>query len=304
MDGVPDEKGWEIATSRYYADVYDNTYEPFTYDHDVVVTITDVIKSDVVPGTTNGGRGLLLRSSSTGGEDVVVVDGGRAMQSTTNDDDASVVVTYTQDLWYRSDDPNIDPTMAFNPLLPLSTNTLRDEYVGMLKDELDGYEYLTGVSEIFASSDGGGGGDDDGGEGGSTGELSIGAIIGIAVGATAALILLALGLLHMSKRRGNKDEDDDRTNHEIPTHVLTCDPELTSASGTAMGSSIPPRSYDQPTIGSMDYDYAAAYGGGMGAGGEASEAGGTMGSRTRQTAADADDMAIGKKTRWFAPPFE
>jgi hypothetical protein len=53
--------------------------------------------------------------------------------------DASVVVTYTQDLWHHSDDPNIDPTMAFNPLLPLSTDTLRDEYVSMLKDELDGY---------------------------------------------------------------------------------------------------------------------------------------------------------------------
>jgi hypothetical protein len=70
------------------------------------------------------------------------------------------------------------------------------------------------VSEIFTSSDGGGGGDDDGGEGGSRGGLSIGAIVGIAVGATAALILLVLGLLHMSKRRGKKDKGDDRSNHE------------------------------------------------------------------------------------------
>ncbi len=66
------------------------------------------------------------------------------------------------------------------------------------------------MSEIFTSSDGGGGGDDDGGEGGSRGGLSIGANVGIAVSATTALILLVLGLLHMSKRRGKKDEGDVR----------------------------------------------------------------------------------------------
>ncbi|KAL3806021.1 hypothetical protein ACHAXA_000799 [Cyclostephanos tholiformis] len=66
--------------------------------------------------------------------------------------------------------------------------------------------------------------------------------------------------------------------------------DLTSAYGTAMGSSIP-QSHENQMVGSTDYDYAAAYGG-MGIG-EASEAGGTMGSRTRQTVADADDMAIG-----------
>jgi len=59
-----------------------------------------------------------------------------------------------------------------------------------------------------------------------------------------------------------------------------------------MGSSIP-QSHENQMVGSTDYDYAAAYGG-MGIG-EASEAGGTMGSRMCQTAANADDMAIGKR---------
>ncbi|KAL3806020.1 hypothetical protein ACHAXA_000798 [Cyclostephanos tholiformis] len=76
-------------------------------------------------------------------------------------------------------------------------------------------------------------------------------------------------------------------NKQRPSHEGQ---DLTSAYGTAMGSSIP-QSHENQMVGSTDYDYAAAYGG-MGIG-EASEAGGTMGSRTRQTVADADDMAIG-----------
>jgi hypothetical protein len=185
-------------------------------------------------------------------------------------------------MWYRSDDPNIDSTKAFNPLLPLSTDILRNEYVGELK-KLEGYDDLTKVSEIFISSDGG----DSGGN--EPKGLSLGVIVGIAVGIIAALIVLVLGLWHINKKKNNENNNP---NDEIPTVMeFTIDQDITSASGTAMGSSIP-RSYDHQTIGSMDYDYAAAYGG-MEVG-EASEAGGTMGSRTRQTAADADDMAIGE----------
>ncbi|KAL3815760.1 hypothetical protein ACHAXA_008810 [Cyclostephanos tholiformis] len=263
IEGIPDKSEWQNTTSRYYAKIYEQTYSPFTYDHKVEVTITQVASIG-----SRRRRGLnTVRSTN------------RALQS----NDMALEVTYTQDMWYRSDDPNIDSATAFNPLLPLSNETLRDEYVGELKT-LEGYEGLTSVSEIFISSDGDGDGDGGGDE--SIKGLGSGAIVGIVVGILAVLIILVLGFVHISKMKNNGDNSRD----EIPTVMeFSNAQDLTSASGTAMGSSIP-QSHENQTVGSMDYDYAAAYGG-MGIG-EASEAGGTMGSRTRQTAADADDMAI------------
>jgi len=200
--------------------------------------------------------------------------------------DMAVEVTFTQDMWFRSEDPNIDPTTAFNYQLPLSTETLRNEYVGELKT-LQGYDSLTSVSEIFLSSGGGGGGGDDEGGGESKGSPT-GLIVGVVVGIVVALIILVLGIAHIKKK---KDEDG---TDEIPTIMEHSNAQdMTTVSGTAMGSSIQ-QSYENQTVGTMDYDYASAFGRGTSAGEAASEAGGTLGSRTRQTAADMDDMAIGK----------
>lgn len=186
----------------------------------------------------------------------------RALQS----DDLSVEVTYNQDVWYRSDDPDIDPTTAFNPLLPLSTETLRNGYIGELKT-LEGFEDLTSVSEIFISSDGDGGGDGGGDE---PQGLATGAIVGIAVGVAAALIILVLGLVYITRK---KDDGDNSNDENPPLTELPHAQSMTSASGT--GPSIL-QAQENQTVASMDYDYAAAFGGTRT--GEASEAGGTMGS--------------------------
>jgi hypothetical protein len=57
-----------------------------------------------------------------------------------------VVVTYVQETWYLIDDPNSEPDEDF-VLVPLSTESRRDKYVGRLKS-LSRYKYLTDVSEI------------------------------------------------------------------------------------------------------------------------------------------------------------
>jgi hypothetical protein len=273
IEGIPDTTEWEKKTSSYFAKVYDETYNPFTYDHVIEVTMTQVASVG-----SRRERRLNARSNTN-----------RALQA-----DMAVEVTYTQDMWYRSEDPNIDPTTAFNYQLPLSTEKLRDGYVGELKT-LQGYEGLTSVSEIFLSSGGGGsssggGGGDSGGDtgGGESKGWSTGLIVGVVVGTVVALTILVLGIAHYNKK---KDEDGTDENPTVMEYSNAQD--MTTVSGTAMGSSVQ-KSYENQTVGTMDYDYASAFGRGTSAGEAASEAGGTLGSRTRQTAADMDDMAIGK----------
>jgi len=272
IEGIPDITEWEEKTSSYYAKVYDETYKPFTYDHVIEVTMTQV-------STVGSERERRLNARG---------NPNRALQS-----DMAVEVTYTQDMWYRSEDPNIDPTTAFNYLLPLSTETLRDDYVGELKT-LQGYEGLTSVSEIFLSSGGGSGGGDSGGDsGGDTGGgeskgWSTGLIVGVVVGTVVALVILVLGIALYKKK-----EDEDGTDENPTVMEYSNAQDMTTVSGTAMGSSVQ-KSYENQTVGTMDYDYASAFGRGTSAGEAASDAGGTLGSRTRQTAADMDDVAIGK----------
>ena len=44
-----------------------------------------------------------------------------------------VVVTYVQETWYLIDDPNSEPDEDFVLLVPLSTKSRRDKYVGRLE---------------------------------------------------------------------------------------------------------------------------------------------------------------------------
>jgi hypothetical protein len=211
IGGIPNETRWESTTSGYYAKVYEQTYVPFTYNHKIEVTISQV--SHIGTGRSRELTTATLRLART-----------RALQSD------EVEVTYKQDMWYCSDDPNIDPTTAFNPLLPLSTETLRSGYIGKLK-MLEGYEDLTAVSEIFFSSDGNevrdGGGDDE------PKRLATGAIVGIAVGAAAALIILVLGLAHIARNKKNDDGADNSNNESPPSmEVPSNGQDLMSASGT------------------------------------------------------------------------
>lgn len=198
----------------------------------------------------------------------------RSLQS-----DSSVEVTYTQTMSYRS----IDSNLTNNEIVqyPLSTEPFRDRYVGELK-LLNGYEDLTDVSPISITSDG-----DKGIDGGneSSNNLPMGAIIGGA-GAAAALLILIAGFVYHRRRKKDEDENFDSQNAGSATLSSTQDMRTTSGAGT--GSSVP--TYGDQSVATVDYDYSRAYGG---AGAHSlSDAGGTLGSRTRQTAAEEDPAML------------
>jgi len=107
--------------------------------------------------------------------------------------------------------------------------------------------------------------------------LPLGAIIGIACGA-AAVVVLAAGFGYYRYQKG-KEEDDDAGENTLSS---TQDQTRTGTSGAGTGSSVP--TYGDTSVATVDYDYSRAYGG---AGNHSlSDAGGTLGSRTRQTGAD------------------
>jgi len=252
ISSIEDKRAWEETTANFYENVYDDT--PDIDDATVEVSITS---------TRRALRRRLMNGSAT----------FRGLQ------DSSVVVTYTQITKYRSQDPNL--TIEEIVVYPLSTKLKRDEYVGELKGLDDGYEQLTDVSEISISSDvidkNPDGGVDGGNDAGDGGGLHVGAIIGIVCGSVALLILI-IGFVYYQQR--NKDEDSDPAN--TTTVSSTLDVQTSSGGGAGTGASLP--TYGDGSVATVDYDYTRAYGG---AGNHSlSDAGGTLGSRTRQTAAD------------------
>jgi len=249
IGGIESNSEWESTTSEFYQSVYDDSSD--MYDANVAVEITNV-----QPSTASRGRRLNTKN--------------RALQSA----DPSVEVTYTHTMSYRSDDPDL--TMEQIVQMPLATRDNRDEYVRELK-LLDGYEDLTDVSEITMTSDAGDGDKaTDGGNKAEETDLPLGAIIGGA-GAGAALLILIGGFVYYKKQ--NKDEENDPA---ATNTVSTTQDALTGTSGAGTGSSVP--TYGEQSVATVDYDYSRAYGG---AGAHSlSDAGGTLGSRTRQTAAE------------------
>lgn len=240
ISSIEDNYDWEATTGKYFMDVYD-TGDLGLYDTGVTITI-DSAKS---------GTGRRLRSNT------------RSLQ------EPSVVVTYTQEMYYRSSNQDLTNNEIFT--YPLSTDTLRDRYVYDLK-QLDGYEDLAAVSAISISND------PDPGTGGNenAGGLSMGAIIGIACGG-AALLILIVGFVY--KRQKSKESEFVSNNQGGPGSSTQ---DMGTGSGMGTGSSIP--TYGDQSVATVDYDYSRAYGG---AGAHSlSDAGGTLGSRTRQTAAE------------------
>ena len=293
---------WEDVTSGFFRGVYYEVLLPGGGTSEIVVLVK---ATGVVPV---GGGG-------TGGRDRR--GGRRVLQS---EGDASVVVTYDQETWYRTDDPDWEPYGDY-ALLPLSTDSWRDEYVGRLKD-LGGYEDLTAVSAITV----GGGGDDEGGSSGGGGFWTTGAIAGVAVGGAVALLAaIVAGMVRYNKGHYDGGDDGD-AGVDRPPEVLEyraasqpdgrtwatsnsgpTDRPSSSFSGPASSSSVNEFSYENQTVGTMDYDYAVAYGGIGGGGGAGdhslSDAGGTLGSRTRQTGADGmEEEDAPPPTMMMAPP--
>lgn len=261
ITGIESVRRWEKTTADFYARVYDES--PAVAVDEVTVAITSVTDA----GTRRTRRGLQA--------------------------DAAVEVTYTQTTSYRS-----DLTIEEIARLPLETPLRRDEYVAELKD-LEGYEQLTAVSAIAVASDGDDNidgdkvidGDEDAGGGLP---LPLGAIIGIAAGGLALIILVA-GFVY-ARRRGGKDEDDSDPPLS-PSASSVPDARASASGGTGMTNASLP-TYGDGSVATVDYDYSKAYGG---AGDHSlSEAGGTLGSRTRLTA--AEDVGAGGNAAAGARP--
>jgi hypothetical protein len=171
----------------------------------------------------------------------------------------AVEVTYEQVITYSTTNPSL--TLDGVLQMPLMNITQQDEYIAALK-RLNGYASLTAVSTISLPSDGGNDDVVDPGKPNPSNAFPLWAIIVIAVG--GALLLICLGPFvyrKFSRSNGGEyyQEGDVQQQH---------------------GSS---RTADE-TVGTTDYDYSKAYA----ASGNfsLSDAGGTIGSRTRQTAAD------------------
>jgi len=198
----------------------------------------------------------------------------RALQS-----DPTVEVTYTQTTSYPA---NSGMTIEQIVLYPLESNRNRNRYVRELKDSNDVYVDLSDVSEITIAIDAIGGDSGKSIGGGNEAEdkgAPLGAIIGGVMGGFAVLILI-VGFVYYKKRQAEDEDDPEVTNAETNTADIA-----SGTAGAGTGSSVP--TYGETSVATVDYDYSRAYGG---AGAHSlSDAGGTLGSRTRQTAAEDVD---------------
>lgn len=321
MTGIPSRPQWESTTSDYYTAVYnDNERSSGVTNAEVEISITDVSVLTNSDGKRQRRRTLNSADNTT-------------MTSRALADDVSVRVTYTQTMWYdiiisssssnssskgnsssgrrhrREEEEEVDSTTTGNAdtifQFPLSTESYRDEYIGRLKHTLTGYEDLTAVSEIVMVREK----EEEEGGGGKGGNLSTGAIAAMAAGGAALLAILAIIVHYHCKECQNIEdeyefdggEDSDPDGREgartTPTPALYGgQPHLrTTGDRTMDGAS------------TVDYDYQRAYGGG--AGGVCglsliSDAGGTLGSRSRRTGADQDDdpTTMGDRTIYSNDP--
>ena len=255
MTALPDIEEWELTTGNFYNQQYGNDRGVGlgVYDADVTIIYTGQAGSEPIRR-----RNRRLNASSA----------TRELQTN------SLVVTYTQITTYRTDDPNLNIEEIVE--MPLQTAVQRDRYVGTLKRNTNGgYDQLTGVSAITATDDipvdapdSGEDGTEDAGGGG----LNTGAIAGIAAGG-AVVVVLAAGLVYYRARGGSGDNTNGAFASATAGTPSTGDP----TRGTS--SSLP--TYGDTSVATVDYDYSRAYGN---AGNHSlSDAGGTLGSRTRQT---------------------
>ena len=215
---IPNNSEYEQSTGDAFVDAYDNSSD--LYDTKVEITISNTAGTCESSRRLNGGSRLLQAS------------------------DPSVEVTYTQTMYYRTRDTGLSTNEIFT--YPLSTEPLRDQYIGELK-LLDGYEDLTAVSTISISDDsnkGVDGGNDAGG-------LSTGAIIGIACGGGAALIMLIAGYVYYKKKNNDDEEFIEGSQADRSGTLSGTQGMMSGTSGVGTGSSVP--TYGDPGVGRRSF---------------------------------------------------
>ena len=179
---------------------------------------------------------------------------GRGLQSTD-----SVEVTYNQGITYSTTNSSL--TLDDVLQLPLMTPTQQADYISELK-QLVGYDGLTAVSSISLPSDDGT--DDSVDPNPETPESSfpLWAIIVIAVVGVALLVCIVPFVLRKCRRSNSGSE---------------LQPDLAQDNSRQFNAG-------EETVGTTDYDYSKAYGGNSNF--SLSDAGGTLGDRTGQSASD------------------
>jgi hypothetical protein len=128
IENVPD---WERTTGEYFRDMYDGERSGGMRDIAVEVTVTGVVGVKVMGARGGSGPPTIAH---------------RSLRS----EDRAVIVAYSQETWHSTDGLNRDPDDDF-VVIPSSTESRRDEYVGRLKS-LSGYEHLADVSETSVTS--------------------------------------------------------------------------------------------------------------------------------------------------------
>lgn len=207
---LPATTEYEKLTSAYFAKVYNENTDENTYKIDVIVT------DETSVGGETRKKARRLGSSSTSKEEEEEEE--RELQT------VAVEVTYTQTLWYSSDDPTFDPNDDTNlPTFPLGKTGYRLEYVDTLKSKsVQGYDNLFDVSSITRGES-----DSDlleSGDGPTKKGLGLGAIIGIVVGSALLLFLLVAGSLNSNNNKKNKvsmEEDNNGGKKVMDDQPLT-----------------------------------------------------------------------------------
>jgi hypothetical protein len=245
---LPATMEYEELTSSYFTKVYNDNTDENTFK--IEVKVTD--ETSVDGGGTRKKKARRLGSSTS-------EDGERKLQT-----GVAVEVTYTQTMWYSSDDPTFDPNDNMNlPTIPLSEMGYRLEYVNALKsNSLQGYDELYDVSSITR-------GDSDLLESGESTKkgLGLGPIIGIVIGSALLLFLLVAGTLNSNNNKKNKvsmveDNNDGNKAMYDDQPLTTKEMELMDVEQEQPTSFFEEKIIATP----VDYDFGAA----------------TLGSQTRQ----------------------
>jgi hypothetical protein len=230
---LPATTEYEELTSSYFTKVYNDNTSENTFK--IEVKVTDETSVD--------GGGTRKKARRLGEE--------RELQT-----GVAVEVTYTQTMWYSSNDPTFDPNDNTNlPTFPLSETDYRLEYVNALQsNSLQGYDELYDVSSITR-------GDSDLLESDESTKkgLGLGAFIGIVVGSALLLFLLVAGTLNSNNNKKNKVSMVEDINGG--TKAMDDDQPLTTKEMEMMDveQEQPKSFFEEKTIATpVDYDYGSA----------------------------------------------
>lgn len=206
-----------------------------------------------------------------------------------------IIVEYTQTFRYDT----VDPT-TFTPILlatlPFETDSQRTAYVTLLGTSSDDtLSEVTGVSEIQISEASSPSASPESSPTNAPSNYTStessfwtkAAIIGVACGGAALLILVVIFCICCFCRKGDAEDGDGKSNADPPLQVDVRADDVSALAGPQGG----PPTYGDQSVATVDYDYSKAYGGAGDT--SVSSAGGTFGSNTQNITLPSNAAATG-----------